>query len=86
MFTLCVVCGAALHFYPTTGENKGKGCAINYHDEMCFGLGFKDHQVLHKKAKTTWVEPTQHATNKNRQHILALKQGLDFFLIHGGSP
>jgi hypothetical protein len=75
-FTKCLVCGAALHFYPTTGKNKGKGCAIHYHNEMCFGLGFKDHQVLHKKAKPSWVEPTQHATNKNRQHIIALKEGL----------
>jgi hypothetical protein len=75
-FTQCLVCGVALHFYPTTGKNKGKGCAIHYHNEMCFGLGYKDHQVLHKQAKPSWVEPTQHATHKNRQHILALKEGL----------
>jgi hypothetical protein len=75
-YTQCLVCAVALHFYPTTGKNKGKGCAIHYHNEMCFGLGFKDHQVLHKKAKPTWVEPTPHATNKNRKHIMALKEGL----------
>ena len=75
-FTRCLVCGAALHFYPTTGKNKGKGCAIHYRNEMSFGLGFKDQQVLHNKAKATWVEPTPHATNKNRHHIIALKEGL----------
>jgi hypothetical protein len=75
-FTKCLVCDVALHFFPTKGDNKGKACAIHYHNEMCFGLGFKDHQVLHKKAKPTWVEPTQYTTNKNRKHILALKEGL----------
>jgi hypothetical protein len=74
-FTQCLVCGAAQHFYPTTGGNKGKGCVIHYHNGMCFRLGFKDHQGLRKKVKTTWVEPTLHSKSKNRQHIIALKQG-----------
>jgi hypothetical protein len=76
-YTKCLVCDAALHFFPTKGNSKGKACAIHYHNEMCFGLAFKDHQVLHKKKKSTdWVEPTKYATNKNRLHILGLKEGL----------
>jgi hypothetical protein len=71
----CLVCDAALHDHPRTGENKGEACSIHCHDEMCFGLGCKDHQVLHKKAKPTWLEPATQTTNKNRQRILALKEG-----------
>jgi hypothetical protein len=64
-FKKCLVCDLVLHFYPLTRKNKGKGWAIHYHNEMDFGLGFKDHRVLHKKMKLTWVEPTSHAKSKN---------------------
>ena len=76
-YTKCLVCDVALHFFPTKGASQGKACAIHFHDEMCFGLGKKDQQVIHNKAKPpTWVEPSKHSTNKNRNHIIALKEGL----------
>ena len=58
------------------GASQGKACAIHYHSEMFLGLGINTDQVLHKKAKPAWVEPTQYTTNKNWWRILPLKEGL----------
>lgn len=75
-WTKCTICDTALHFYPARGDYKGKDCAIHFHDEMCFGLGYRDHRDVHRKEKSTWVEPTRHARSKNRTGITALKKTL----------
>jgi hypothetical protein len=67
------LCDAALCFFLTEGSNKDKACEIHCHDEeTCFGSGFKDHQVLNKKAKMAWVEPAQRTTSC----VLAVKKSL----------
>ena len=68
-YTKCLICGVALHNFPAKGDNAGRACSIHYHDDMCFGLGFRDSKELDSKRGLKWKEPSGRALKKNRDHI-----------------
>ena len=70
------MCNVPLHNLPIKGENAGRACSINYHDEMCFGLGFKDSKELHSKIGVKWREPSKASVKRNRKHIESITADL----------
>ncbi len=62
----------ALHFQKR-GENTCM-CFLNYHNDVCVGLGRGDSTKLMGATKKDWKEPTKTQRRANRAHILNLKK------------
>ena len=70
-YTFCTICPGepALHFYPTKGDGKGRGCFMDYHSDACFGLARADLPVLLGKRTSDWSPPSANEKKKNAKHI-----------------
>jgi hypothetical protein len=59
-FTYCDQCPdkPTPHLYPTKGNVKGKACAIQYHNNQCYGLARCDAPAVGLQMRN-WKEPSQ---------------------------
>ena len=73
-YTQCTICPGKpmLHFFPSKGKGAGKGCFLDYHSDICFGLASEDLVVLHGKKRKEWSSPSVSQQKKNARHIETL--------------
>ena len=60
----CGICGLPMYHADTKGSNKGKNCAIQWHNKTYLGLAFDDCKFM-KKNKKDWKAPLKSLVKRN---------------------
>ena len=67
-YSVCEICGEYMHLMPARGENAGKLCFIDYHNDCFFGLAKKDVEYT-GQAKKNWSYPSNNQRKRNKEYI-----------------
>jgi hypothetical protein len=62
----------AMHYFPQKGQNAGRSCFIDYHNDSFFGLAY-DNVKLVNKQKREWPPANQTKQRNNKKYIKNLK-------------
>lgn len=74
-YTKCLICNVPLHNFPRKGKYCGDNpfptlpCSIHYHNDVRFGLAFRDTKELESKKGVKWVLPCKAVQDANAKHI-----------------
>ena len=72
-YSICKLCGVRLHDYPTSGQAKGKGCFMDWHNDLFYGLAEHDCKIVGTK-KAEWRAPSKTKKKQNARLIEKIKK------------
>jgi hypothetical protein len=67
-YSLCTVCGEAMHVMPNKGEVAGATCFFDYHNDAFFGMAQCDVSIA-GTSKKDWNQPSASALRENKKLI-----------------
>lgn len=75
-YSVCTICDAPLHLMPTKGENKGKLCFFDYHNDAFFGMA-RDDSAISGTKKSDWCYPSRAKKRENAKSIAKLASDME---------
>ena len=65
-----------MHYFPQEGQNAGRSCFIDYHNDSFSGLAYDDIKFVNKQ-KSEWLPANKTKQRYNKKYIKNLEGGED---------
>jgi hypothetical protein len=76
-YWVCTLCNnKAMHYFPQRGQNAGRSCFIDYHNDSFFGLAYDNIKLVNKRM-SDWSPANLTKQRNNKKYIKNLKGGND---------